>query len=582
MKIDVNPLKTKRTLTFVLAMLVCSAEASAAGEPVWTLQQTLMASDSEKHDWFGGAVAIEGDTLVVGDGGKTINGGAAVGAVYVFTRSNGVWQAQAKVTASNPAPYSGFGNAVALSGSTMLVGASAIGFGYFFERNGNAWTQAGAPLADASTSPYKAFGDSVAISGDFAIFTDFFFGMVGSYAPPGAAFLYQRNNGVWGSPAPFTQPGNALLYGTAVAVLGDTAVVTAQQLNELPTSGAGFVFVRNGSTWSAQGAPLRDLTFDQEFGDSVAIAGETVMLSGQRTDAMSNPLAGAAWFVRSGQTWAKQGSSLSVPNPNAPSTYLPKVAMSGDSAAMSASAVVYLFRRTNEAWARYGAPLVGEHRDFGAALALSKHDLIIGEAFSGENRPGVALVYTDGPCAGDADCPANAYCSHTDCLARCTTDADCSSGNYCENEAACVALPTQGEGGAGEGGAGQAGAGQAGAGEGGVAGELGTAGTATSIGGSAGASNGGSSSPSNGGNASGQDAPEEAAGSGMSAAGSGMSAAEAGATGETTQTGVEDQLVSSCGCRLGTRPNRQVYGLLGLAVLGLALRRKRRDSSRPI
>lgn len=90
MKIDVNPLKTKRTLTLVLAMLVCSAEASAAGEPVWTLQQTLMASDSEKHDWFGGAVAIEGDTLVVGDGGKTINGGAAVGAVYVFTRSNGV------------------------------------------------------------------------------------------------------------------------------------------------------------------------------------------------------------------------------------------------------------------------------------------------------------------------------------------------------------------------------------------------------------------------------------------------------------------------------------------------------------
>jgi hypothetical protein len=84
------------------------------------------------------------------------------GAVYVFTRSGGVWSQQAYVKASNTGPGDSFGFSLALSadGNTLAVGAylensNATGIGgnqadnsaldsgavYVFTRSGGVWSQ---------------------------------------------------------------------------------------------------------------------------------------------------------------------------------------------------------------------------------------------------------------------------------------------------------------------------------------------------------------------------------------------------------------------------------------------------------
>ena len=94
---------------------------------------------------FGKSVAIDGDTIVVGayfDSSTAFWSGAA----FVFIRGAGdVWTQQQKLTASDGGNIDVFGSAVAISGNTVVVGADLVNLGqgsaYTFVRSGNVWTQ---------------------------------------------------------------------------------------------------------------------------------------------------------------------------------------------------------------------------------------------------------------------------------------------------------------------------------------------------------------------------------------------------------------------------------------------------------
>ena len=94
----------------------------------------LKASNADKNDEFGWSVAVSGDTIVVGaryeDGSITSTLGSPnhlapiAGAAYVYTRSvDGMWTQAAYLKASNAEAYDGFGESVAVSGDTIVVGA---------------------------------------------------------------------------------------------------------------------------------------------------------------------------------------------------------------------------------------------------------------------------------------------------------------------------------------------------------------------------------------------------------------------------------------------------------------------------
>jgi hypothetical protein len=89
----------------------------------WTQQQKLTAADGARNDNFGCSVALDGESALVGAWYKTVGTNAGEGAAYRFTRSGTTWTQQQRLSAGDGAGGDYFGSAVGLSGDTVLIGA---------------------------------------------------------------------------------------------------------------------------------------------------------------------------------------------------------------------------------------------------------------------------------------------------------------------------------------------------------------------------------------------------------------------------------------------------------------------------
>ena len=96
------------------------------GADAWGQVKKLTAADGRKGDWFGTAVSLSGDTFVVGAPEADVAGKSDQGAAYVFYRDLSgadAWGQAAKLTAVDGAAGDYFGNAVSVSGDRLIVGA---------------------------------------------------------------------------------------------------------------------------------------------------------------------------------------------------------------------------------------------------------------------------------------------------------------------------------------------------------------------------------------------------------------------------------------------------------------------------
>ncbi|MEX1023629.1 MAG: FG-GAP repeat protein, partial [Planctomycetota bacterium] len=338
----------------------------------WTQEAYLKASNTQGYDRFGWSVAISGDTVVVGangedstatgvNGDESSNAAFQAGAGYVFVRSGTSWTQEAYLKASNTGADDRFGESVAVSGDTVVVGAwledsdatgvngdasnngaSNSGSAYVFVRSGTTWAQE-AYLKASNTGADDRFGRSVGVWGDTVIVgasreASSSTGVNGiqddaAYIS-GAAYVFVRSGTTWIEEA-FLKASNTGAgdgFGSSVAVSGDAVVVGASGEDSAATgvngdesshsaidSGAAYVFVRSGTTWTqeaylkASNTQLRD-----EFGSSVALSGDRVVVgaaledsdaTGVNGDGSNNFLgsSGAAYvFVRSGTTWIQE------------------------------------------------------------------------------------------------------------------------------------------------------------------------------------------------------------------------------------------------------------------------------------
>ena len=268
------------------------------------------AGNTDLTDQFGRSVALSGDTLAVGARGEDsaatgINGNqnddsaSSAGAVYVFTRTAGVWSQQAYVKASNTGSSDQFGYSVALSGDTLAVGARGAGTVYVFTRTAGVWSQQ-ASLKASNTMVGDGFGESVALFGDTLTV-----GAIGESSDAtgingdqtnnnafgaGAVYVFTRTAGVWSQQAYMkaSNTGSSDQFGWSVALSGDTLAVGAflegsdatringdQTNNNAPASGAVYVFTRTGTTWSQQAYVKASNTGSGDFfGRSVALSGD--------------------------------------------------------------------------------------------------------------------------------------------------------------------------------------------------------------------------------------------------------------------------------------------------------------------
>lgn len=204
-------------------------------------------------------------------------------------------------------------------------------------------------------------------------------------------------------------------FGYSVAVDGNTMVVGANGFDTTPTTGINigkaYVFVRNNGTWTQQAElQANDGAAGDEFGYSVSISGDTIIVGSLRGNAPALNSGAAYVFVRSGTTWTQQ-QKLTASDGAADDEFGNAVTISGDTIAVGAhsadqpnggghAGAVYIFNRSGTVWTQAqkliptGTVLFGDF--LGESVAISGDTLVAGA--SGDDEPasdaGTVYVYT--------------------------------------------------------------------------------------------------------------------------------------------------------------------------------------------
>jgi len=362
----------------------------------------LIASDFAATDFFGSSVSISGDTVVIGARNNDHAGGVNAGAAYVFRRVGGVWIQEQKLTSSDASTADYFGFSVAVCGDTAVVGAYQddhaggpnAGSAYVFTRNGTVWTQQ-ARLSAADAAVGDEFGNSVAVSGDTAVVGARIDDHAGGNEA-GSAYVFVRQGGVWTQQQKLTASDAASsdFFGRSVAVLGDTAVVGAVTDDHTGGTDAGsaYVFTRKGGVWTQEQKLIAsDAAANDLFGVSVALFGDTVVVGAVYNDHAGNTNAGSAYvFSRLGGVWTEQ-QKLTASDAQTEDQFGTSVAISGDTALVGAlldnnpggvnAGSAYLFTRSGGVWTQQQklTPSDASAGDqFGISVALSGNTTVIG------------------------------------------------------------------------------------------------------------------------------------------------------------------------------------------------------------
>jgi|GEM_PF-6195991 len=291
-------------------------------------QPAFIGADSVAGDSFGFALAVSGETAVVGAPQHQCGDAPFQGAVYVFTLKAGNWVQQGPaLTADDGAAADNFGSAVAVSGDTLLVGApahhvgskSGQGAAYVFVRSGEDWTQQGPLLIAADGQAGDTFGATVALSGDTAL-VGAPVHQVGVNPYQGAAYAFVRESGRW------TQQGDALIADDGgpfdqlapCALSGDTALLGApyHAVGNDSLRGSAYLFTRVGATW-AQAGPAwlaADGRAGDLFGSSVALSPQVAVVAAPQHFVRSESFRGTGYlFTRNeAESWSPLGEQLSI------------------------------------------------------------------------------------------------------------------------------------------------------------------------------------------------------------------------------------------------------------------------------
>jgi cysteine-rich repeat protein len=266
-------------------------ERNQGGADNWGEVRKLTASDAAAGDLFGYSVSIHGNTIVVGAYGNDASSGSA----YVYERNQGGVDNWGEVRKLTAAAGDFFGISISIEEATVVVGApgnddagTSSGSAYVFERNqggSDNWGEV-RKLTASDAYPDSAFGRSVSLSGDTLV--------VGSdindagALNAGAAYVFERNTGGtdnWGESRKLTAPDAAEFdnFGSSVSISGDTVVVATPRTEDAgPETGSAYVFARNVGGADAWGFVQKLIASDaaafDDFGADVSVAGDRVLV----------------------------------------------------------------------------------------------------------------------------------------------------------------------------------------------------------------------------------------------------------------------------------------------------------------
>ncbi len=275
------------------------------------IEFTLTASDSTVADGFGSSIAVDNATAIIGATFGGSDTSAIAGAAYLFDLQTG--NELAKLTAIDSESLDGFGTSVAISGTTVLIGAGSdnhdagvdAGSAYLFD------ISTGTEIAKLTASdavPNARFGSSVALAGNTAVIGASHDPQLGNES--GAAYVFDTVTGLQSHKLFPENPVPGAHFGRSVATAGGLAVIGAPTGGDHSGPGAAYVFdLSSGEQLYKLSAS--DATVSDHFGMSVALGLNIVVIGATHGAADESSLAGAAYVfdLTTGEQIAKLNAS---------------------------------------------------------------------------------------------------------------------------------------------------------------------------------------------------------------------------------------------------------------------------------
>lgn len=320
------------------------------------------------QDWaqFGKSTTIQGDTALIGEPGKENASGTPIGVVFVYQKSGQTWQRTATIRPPSSASAASFGSSIAFNGTVAAIGAPGTAvagngggavFLYSYSPTSGTWTYSG-ELVDTNGNGGDGFGNIVAMSGNSLV--------VGSQAAQ-SVNVYSDNSGAWTKTATLAASNGTVNdgFGAAIAMSGHTIAVGAPNAgvpgNNL-ARGAAYVFSDNSGSW-VQTQELTELNASSSdgFGSALAINGSNLIVGAPKADVNGAFFGGAAFlFTNSGGYWSQAVEFL----PGAPSStdegFASSIDFNGSQLIIGApgygvAGIAYLYDDNNGAWTGVGA-----------------------------------------------------------------------------------------------------------------------------------------------------------------------------------------------------------------------------------
>lgn len=299
-------------LTFISLSLISTSQTS------YSLLKKI-SNSSPGGDNFGWRVDIDGDYAVAS---KYHENAIDRGVVYVYHKHEGGYNNWGIVDTLNPLTLidnSWFGTSLAISGTTILVtaqynslhggGTNVRGVGYIFEQsitNCNEWIES--RQITSNTTGNEGFGIfSADIDGDIIAASNISFTLTSGKGVQ----IFSRNQGGsnnWGRVRTVVSSdfSSADGFGWDLKISGDNLVVGAFLNDDAGTSsGSAYIFNRNQGGTNNWGQVRKivasDAVANDQFGSSVAINNDNVIVGSQSDDNANGNAAGGAYIFNRNQ-----------------------------------------------------------------------------------------------------------------------------------------------------------------------------------------------------------------------------------------------------------------------------------------
>lgn len=364
---------------------------TAPPPPVITEHGWFTGSDARSNAHFGRDVVISGNTAVVSAYIESDHFLWRSGAVYVFEKIGNTWIQQDKLENPNPIESGLFGNTVAMSGDTILVGTGFGDEAHVYVKSGNQWGLQ-RTITNPVTGDFNFFGSSVALSGNTAIIGDPSY--PDSDTRSGAVYVYTRIGSTWTQEAIITplDAKNHDRFGHSVSI-SDNTIVAGTFFAGAPADrlGSAYVFEKVGNEWT-QEAKLKasDEAEWDFFGQTVKISGDTIMVGANRNDDAGETSGNVYVFEKTGIQWTET-QKLESSDASRHDGFGSSVFFDGDTLIVGAPGAdddagirighVYVFSNNGNGWTEDAIIAASDPAfidGFGRSVSFSGNTLIVG------------------------------------------------------------------------------------------------------------------------------------------------------------------------------------------------------------